>query len=121
VYSSKAVDAAVDSSANFILQAIDLAILRGVIRKSRFRHWFSHSLIYYIRKNNYFYRRYKKSKKEYYYSKFFHYRKFVKITIKCDRLYWFKKIEDDLKTQPTKVWRYGSSFANIIRIMFNVM
>jgi hypothetical protein len=80
VYIVITVDAAVDSFTNVIIQAMDLAIPSGVIRKSRFPHWFSHTLIYYIQKKNYFYRQYKKSKNEYYYSKFSHYRKLVKIT-----------------------------------------
>jgi hypothetical protein len=109
VYSNSAVDAAVDSFTNVILPAMDLAIPQGFI-KSRFPHWFSHTLIYYILKKNYFYRRYKKSKNEYYYSKFSHYWKLVKITIKFDRINRYKSIDDDLKTQPSKFWRYVSSF-----------
>jgi hypothetical protein len=56
VYSNNTVDAAVESFTNVILQAMDLAIPRGVIRNSRFPHWFSHILIYYIQEKNYFYR-----------------------------------------------------------------
>jgi hypothetical protein len=110
VYSSSTLDATVDSFTNVILQAMNLAIPLGFITKSRFPHWFSHTLIYYFRKNNYFYRRYKKSKNEYYYSKFSHYRKLVKITVKSDRLNWYKSTGDDLKTNPSRFWKYVSSF-----------
>jgi hypothetical protein len=108
VYSNNTVDAAVDSFTNVILQDMDLAVPQGFIRKSRFLHWFSHTLIYYIRKRITFIE-IKKSKNEYYYSKFSHYRKLVKITIKSDRLNLYNSIDDDLKTQPSKFWRYVSS------------
>jgi hypothetical protein len=51
----------------------------------------------------------RKAKNEYYYSTFSHYRKLVKITIKSDRHNWYKSIDDDLKIQPSKFWRYVSS------------
>jgi len=48
VYSDNTVDAAVDSFTNVILESMDLAISRSCIRKDRFSHWCSHTLIYYI-------------------------------------------------------------------------
>jgi hypothetical protein len=57
VYNNNTVDAAVDSFTNVILQAMGLAIPQGFIRKSRFPHWFSRTLVHYVRKKNYFYRR----------------------------------------------------------------
>jgi hypothetical protein len=54
VCSNNAVDAAADSFTSVILQAMDLAVPQGVIRKSKFPHWFSHKLIYYIRTKNCF-------------------------------------------------------------------
>jgi hypothetical protein len=48
-------------------------------------------------------------KLKYHYSKFSHYWKLVKVTIKSDRLKWYDSIEEDLKTQPTKFWKYVSS------------
>jgi hypothetical protein len=98
------VDPPGDSITNFILRAVDLEIPWRSIRKSEFPHWFSHSLRYCCQKNNYFCWWYRKIKTEYWYSKFFHYQKLVKITIKSDRLSWCKSICDDLKTQPTKFW-----------------
>jgi hypothetical protein len=110
VYSNNTVEAAVDSFTNVIPQAMDLALPQGLSKNSRFPHWFSRTLIYYIRKKNYFYRRYKKSKNEYHYNKFSHFQKLIKTTIKTDRLNWYKSIDDDLKTQPSKFWKYVSSF-----------
>jgi hypothetical protein len=66
VYSNNTVEAAVDCFTNVIPQAIGLVVPQDFIRKFRFPHWFSHTLIYYIRENNYFYRRYKKNKNEYF-------------------------------------------------------
>jgi hypothetical protein len=65
VYSNNTVEAAVGSFTNLILQAMDLAVPQGLSRNSRFPLWFSHTLIYYIRKKNYFCKRYQKSKNEY--------------------------------------------------------
>jgi hypothetical protein len=109
VYSNNTVEAAVDRFTNVILQAMDLTIPQGLSRNSKFPHWFSRTLIYYIRKKDYFYRRYRKSKNEYH-NKFSHFRKLVKTTIKANRLNWYKSIDDDLKTQPSKFWKYVPSF-----------
>ena len=54
VYSNNTVDAALNSFTNAILQSMDLAIPRSCIRKCRFPHWCSHTLIYYIQKKNHF-------------------------------------------------------------------
>ena len=46
VYSNNTIDDAVGSFSNVILQAMDLAVPWGFIRKSRFPNWLSHTLIY---------------------------------------------------------------------------
>jgi hypothetical protein len=43
-------------------------------------------------------------------AKFSHYQELVKIKIKSDKLNWYKSIDRDLKTKPTKFWKYVSSF-----------
>jgi hypothetical protein len=77
-------------------------------KNSSFPHWFSKSLIYYIKKNSVFFKKYKKCKSDYYYGIFSYYRKLVKITIKADRLDWLKTTDNNLRTQPKNVWKYIS-------------
>ena len=43
-------------------------------------------------------------------AKFSYYQELVKITTKSDKLNWYKSIDKDLKTKPTKFWKYVSSF-----------
>jgi len=86
------VDTPGDSFTNVVLQAMDLALYWVSVRKPEFPCWFFHSLRYCIQKKNYFYRWYRKIKTEYYYSKYFHYQKLVKITIKSDRLNWCARV-----------------------------
>jgi hypothetical protein len=62
VYDTNSVDAAVASLNAVVQDAMEQAIPRVYIKKSKFPHWFSSSLRYYIMKKNYFYRRFKKKK-----------------------------------------------------------
>jgi hypothetical protein len=89
---------------------MDWAIPRGFIRKSTFPQGFSYILTYYIWKKNYIHRWHKKNRSKYYYCKFSYYQKPVKIKIKSDKLNWYKSVDKDLKTKPTKFWKYVSSF-----------
>jgi hypothetical protein len=62
VYGASSVDSAVASLSAAVQDAMDQAVPRGYVAKSKFPHWFSSSLKYCIRKKNYFYRRFKKHK-----------------------------------------------------------
>jgi hypothetical protein len=104
------VDDAVTSLNADVLNAMDQAVPRGFIRKSKFPHCFSSSLRYYIWKNDYYYRRFKKKNFNYFYNKFSFYRKLVEATIKSDRLRWLKSIDDNLKLQPKQFWKYVASY-----------
>jgi hypothetical protein len=104
VYKNKNIDDTIDSLTNIILQTMDLAIPWNTVSKPKFPHWFSPILKRYIRKNNYFHRRHRKNTLEQYNNKFSYYQKLVKITIKFDRLNWYKSIDHDFKTQPAKFW-----------------
>jgi hypothetical protein len=110
MYSITSVDDAVTSLNTVVLNAIDQAIPHGLIRKSKFPHWFSSALRYNIRKKDYYYRRFKKKNSDYFYNKFSFYHKLVKATIKSDRLRWLKSIDDHLKSQPKQFWKYVASF-----------
>jgi hypothetical protein len=100
VCNSTSVDDAVASLNSVVQDAMEQAIPRGVTKKSKFPHWFSSSLRYYISKKNYYYRRFKKKKSDCLYNKFSFYLKLVKTTIKLDRFRWLQSIDDNLKTQP---------------------
>jgi hypothetical protein len=63
VYDMNAVDAAVASLNAIVQDAMQQAIPRGFITKSKYPHWFSNALSYDIRKN-YFYRCFKKKKSD---------------------------------------------------------
>jgi hypothetical protein len=76
-----------------VQDAMEQAIPRGYIKKSKFPHWFSRYLRYYIMKKNYFYRRFKKKKTASLYDAFSCYRKRVKATMKTDRLRWLESID----------------------------
>jgi L-aminopeptidase/D-esterase-like protein len=55
VYGTASVDSAVDCLNAAAQDAMEHAIPRGVINaNSKFPHWYSSTLKYYIRKNNYF-------------------------------------------------------------------
>jgi hypothetical protein len=57
VYGTTSVDSAVPCLNDAVQDATEHAIPRGVIHdNSKFPHWYSSTLKYYIRKNNYFYR-----------------------------------------------------------------
>jgi hypothetical protein len=109
MYSITSVDDAVTSLNAVVLNAMDQAIPRGSIRKSKFPHWFSSALQYYIWKKDYYYRRFKKKNSDYFYSKFSFYRKLVKATIKSDRLRWLRSTDDNLKSQSKQFWKYVTS------------
>jgi hypothetical protein len=106
VYKNKTDDDTVDSFTNIILQAVDSEISWNTISKPKFPHWFAPMLKYYIRKKNGVYTRYRKHKLEQYYSKFSYCQKLVKITMKSDRFNWYKSIDNGLKTQLPKFWKY---------------
>jgi hypothetical protein len=112
VYGTTPVDSAVACLNAAVEDAMEQAIPRGVINSnSKFPHWYSLSLRYYITKKNYFYRCFKKKKKsDCLYQKFSYYRKLVKVTIKSDRLRWLKSVDENLKSQPKQFWKYVASF-----------
>jgi hypothetical protein len=83
-YDITSVDAAVASLNDVVKDALDVAILRGLIAKSKFLDWPHGSSRYYDRKKNYVYRRFKKKKSDYLYSKFSFYHKLVKASTKSD-------------------------------------
>ncbi|PNF43033.1 hypothetical protein B7P43_G08782 [Cryptotermes secundus] len=110
VYDTSSVDAGAARLSAAVQDAMEQAIPRGFITKSKFPHWFSSSLRYYIRKKNYFYRRFKKHKSASLYDTFSFYRKLVKATIKIDRLRWLESINANLKTHPKQFWQFVASF-----------
>jgi hypothetical protein len=60
VHGTTSVEAAVASLSAAVQDAMEQAIPIGIIKsKSKFPHWYSSSLRYYIREGNYFYRRFK--------------------------------------------------------------
>jgi hypothetical protein len=109
MYNITSVDDAVTSLDAVVLNAMDQAISRGSIRKSKFPHWFSSDLRHYIWKKDYYYRRFKKKNSDYFYNKFSFCRKLVKATIKSERIRWLKSIDDNLKSQPKQFWKYVAS------------
>jgi hypothetical protein len=111
VCKNKNVDDTVDCFTSIILQAMDFAIPRNTGSKHKLPHWVSPVLKRNIRTKIYFCRRYRKHKSEQYYSKFSYDQRIVKITIKSDRHNWYKVIDDDLKSQPAKCWKYVPSFS----------
>jgi hypothetical protein len=110
VYDTNSVDAAVASLNAVVQDAMEQAIPRGYSKKSKFPHWFSNSLRYYITKKNYFYRRFKKKETASLYDAFSFYRKRVKATMKTDRLRWLESIDANLKSQPKQFWKYLAFF-----------
>jgi hypothetical protein len=61
VYGTTSVDTAVACLNAAVQNAMEHAIPRGIINaNSKFPHWYSSALKYYIRKKNYFYRRFQK-------------------------------------------------------------
>jgi hypothetical protein len=110
VYDASSIDSAVFNLTEAVQDAMEQAIPRIHISKSKFPHWFSGSLKFYIKKKNYFYRRYRKHKSASFYDAFSFYRKLVKATIKVDRLRWLETINANLKTQPKQFWKYVASF-----------
>jgi hypothetical protein len=110
VYETSDVDIAVASLNAAVNDAMERAIPRGYSCMSKFPHWFSHILRYYIAKKNYFHRRFKKKPNYYFYDSFSFYRKLVKNTIKSDRLRWLKSIDNNLKSRPQHFWKYVSNF-----------
>jgi hypothetical protein len=60
VYKASDVDIAVASLNAAVVNAMERAIPRGYSCKSKFPHWFSHTLRYYIAMKDYFHRRFKK-------------------------------------------------------------
>jgi hypothetical protein len=104
VYKTSSVDGAVSSIKVAVSGAMEQAISRGYGCKSKFPHWFSYILRYYIIKKNDFHRRCKRKPSDYFYNKFAYYRKLVKNTIRFDRLRWLKSTDNNLKSQPQHFW-----------------
>jgi hypothetical protein len=73
VYKTSSVEVTVASLNAAVRGAMEQAIPRGYSCKSKFPHWFSHTLRYYIAKTNYFHRRFKKKPSEYFYHRFAYY------------------------------------------------
>jgi hypothetical protein len=63
----KTVNSAVYNFTASVSEAINETIPFVKPKSSTFPHWFSKSLIYYIKKKNQFFKKYKKSKSDYYY------------------------------------------------------
>jgi hypothetical protein len=95
VYETPSVDVAVASLNGAVRGAMEQAIPCGYICKSKFPHWFSYTLSYYIAKKNYFHCRFKKKPSEYFYHRLAYNRKLVKNTIKSDRFKWLKSIDNN--------------------------
>jgi hypothetical protein len=100
LYNETSVDAAVDRLNFAVIQAIDLAVPSGHIKKHKYPAWCSGKLKAYIKNKNYFYRRYKKYKTDCFYDKFSYYRELVKATIKTDRFRWLQSVDENLKSHP---------------------
>jgi hypothetical protein len=66
VYKTSSVDVAVARLNAAVRGAMDQAIPRGYSCKSKFPHWLSYTLRYYITKKNYFPRRFKKKPSDYF-------------------------------------------------------
>ncbi|PNF21153.1 hypothetical protein B7P43_G05118, partial [Cryptotermes secundus] len=92
VYETSSVDVAVASLSVAVRSAMEQAIPCGYRYKSKYPHWFSYTLRYYITKKNYFHCRFKKNPSDYFYDRFTYHRKLVKNTIKSDRLRWLKSV-----------------------------
>jgi hypothetical protein len=67
----------------------------------------SPNLLFITIRNKSVFKKYKKPNSDYYYSIFSYYRKLIKTTIKAKRLIWLKSIDENLRTQPKHIWRYG--------------
>jgi hypothetical protein len=100
VYETSSVDVEVANLNAAVRGAMEQAIPCGYSCKSKFPHWFSYTLRYYMAKKSYFHRRFKKKPFDYFYDRFAYYRKLIKNTIKSDRLKWLKSIDNNLKSQP---------------------
>ncbi|PNF41595.1 hypothetical protein B7P43_G11563 [Cryptotermes secundus] len=110
VYETSSVDVAVASLSVALRSAMEQVIPCGYRYKSKYPHWFSYTLRYYITKKNCFHRRFKKKPSDCFYGRFAYYRKLVKNTIKSDRLRWLKSLDNNLKSQPQHFWKYVSNF-----------
>jgi hypothetical protein len=104
------VDAAVASLNVTVHWAMDQSVPRGFIRKIKYPSWFSATLRYNIGKKKYYHKRFKKKNTDYFYNQYSKHCKLVKTTIKSDRLAWLMSTDDNLKTEPTKFWKYVSTF-----------
>jgi hypothetical protein len=98
-YETSSVDVAVASLNAAVRGAMEQAIPPAYSCKSKFPHWFSYTLRYFIAKKNYFHRRFKNKTSDYFYYRFAYYLKLVKNTIKSDRFRWLKSIDNNLKPQ----------------------
>ncbi|PNF19791.1 hypothetical protein B7P43_G14658 [Cryptotermes secundus] len=108
LYNETSVDAAVDQLNIAVMQAINLAVPSGWVKKRKYPIWFSGRLIAYVKRKNYFYRRYKKHKTDRLYDRFSFYRKLVKRTIKSDKHLWLLSVDQNLKSNPQQFWKYVS-------------
>jgi hypothetical protein len=110
VLNENSVDSAVYNFTDNVSETINETIPFVKPTNSSFLHWFSKSLIYYIKKKIFFFKKYKKSKSDFYYSILSYYSKLVKINRTVDRLDWLKTIDNGLRTQPKHFWKYISKF-----------
>jgi hypothetical protein len=89
---------------------MDESIPCGFIRKTKYPSWFSAPVRYYIHKKIIIIKDLKRKTLATFYNQFSKYHKLVKTTIKSDRLAWLKSIDDNLKRQPAKFWKFVSTF-----------
>jgi hypothetical protein len=112
VYGTTSVESAVACLNAAVQDAMEHAIPRGFTNaNSKFPHWYSSTLKYNIGKKKLFFTDVKKKKKsDCLYQKFSFCRKFVKATIKSDRLRYLKSVDENLKSQSKQFWKYVASF-----------
>jgi hypothetical protein len=113
VYGTTSFNSAVGCLNEAVQDVMENAIPRGIINtNSKFPHWYSSFLKYYIRKKIIFTVVSKKTS-DCLYQKFYFYSKPVIATIKPDRLRLLKSLNENLKSQPKQFWKYVASFRKI--------
>jgi hypothetical protein len=110
VYNNTSVDSAVISLSTAMHFAMNQSVPRGFIRNTKYPNWCVAFFSYYIRNKNYFQNKFKNKNTDYFCYQFSKYHKLFEITVKSDRLAWYKAIDDYLKKRPTNFWKYICTF-----------
>lgn len=110
IHQATDVNLATNILSNVVGKAISEAIPTKTVKKSSYPAWFSTSLRKLIKNKSKAHKNYKKFKTEHHYRIFSDLRKIIKNRIKSDKLIWQQNIDENLKREPKKFWKYVQSF-----------